>query len=106
MSLWKGDRSAVQAGNTQRVETLLKRAVALDPKLATAYFELGVLLADQDRYPEAIRELRAATRLEPGLAQAHYRLAQAYQRTGQQALAAKELETFQRLKEAEKGRRE
>jgi tetratricopeptide (TPR) repeat protein len=82
----------------QRVEALLKRAVALDPKLAKAYFELGVLLSDQERYSEAIQALRAAARLEPGLAQVHYRLAQAYQRTGQKALAAKELETFQRLK--------
>jgi hypothetical protein len=31
------------------------------------------------------------------LAQAHYRLAQAYQRTGQHALATKELEIFERL---------
>ena len=36
--------------------------------------------------------------LEPGLAQAHYRLAQAYQRTGQTELAAKELEIFEQLK--------
>ena len=98
MSLWKGDRTAAQPANVQRVEASLKRAVALDPKLAKAYFELGVLLSDQERYSEAIQELRAAARLEPGLAQAHYRLAQAYQRTGQKALAAKELETFQRLK--------
>jgi tetratricopeptide (TPR) repeat protein len=98
MSLWKGDRAAAQPANVQRVEALLKRAVALDPKLAKSYFELGVLLSDQERYSEAIQALRAAARLEPGLAQAHYRLAQAYQRTGQKALAAKELETFQRLK--------
>ena len=44
-----------------------------------------------------IQELRSATRLEPDLAQAHYRLSQAYQRTGQKALAAKELEIFERL---------
>ena len=36
-------------------------------------------------------------RLEPDQAQAHYRLAQAYQRTGQPALAANELEIFERL---------
>ena len=41
--------------------------------------------------------LRSAARIEPNLAQAHYRLAQAYRRTGQEALAAKELEIFERL---------
>jgi Tfp pilus assembly protein PilF len=39
-----------------------------------------------------------ARRLDPTLAQAHYRLAQAYQRTGQNELAAKELEIFEKLK--------
>jgi tetratricopeptide (TPR) repeat protein len=97
MSLWKGDRSAPPE-NAVKIEALLRRAVALDPKMAKAFFELGILLSDQERYPEAIRELRTAARLEPGLAQVHYRLAQAYQRTGQKALAAKELEIFQRLK--------
>ena len=62
-----------------------------------AFLELGILLSDQQRYAEAILELRHATRLAPDLAQAHYRLSQAYQRTGQKALAAKELELFQRL---------
>jgi tetratricopeptide (TPR) repeat protein len=79
------------------VEGLLRRAVTLDSTFAKAFLELGVLLSDQQRYTEAIQELRRATRLEPDLAQAHYRLAQAYQRTGQKALAAKELELFQRL---------
>ena len=61
------------------------------------FLELGILLSDQQRYKEAIPELQNAARLEPNLAQAHYRLSQAYQRTGQPDLAAKELEIFERL---------
>ena len=98
MSLWKGDRQAAEPVDRRRVEALLRRAVALDPGLARGFFELGVLLSEQQRYAEAIQALRGAIRLEPGLAQAHYRLAQAYQRTGQQARATKEFEVFQRLK--------
>lgn len=79
------------------MEALLRRAVALDASLAKAFLELGILLADQQRFKEAIEELGHATRLARGMAQAHYRLAQAYQRTGQPALAAKELEIFERL---------
>ena len=97
MSLWKGQPAASPPADLRRVEALLRRAVALDPRLAKGFLELGILLSDERRYKEAILELRRATRLEPDLAQAHYRLAQAYQRTGQKALAAKELETFERL---------
>jgi tetratricopeptide (TPR) repeat protein len=99
LSLWKGEPAAApQAQAMRRVEALLRRAVSLDPQLAKGFLELGILLADQQRYPEAIQQLRRATRLEPDLAAAHYRLAQAYQRTGQKTLAAKELAIFQRLK--------
>jgi len=82
----------------KQVEALLRRAVTLDPRLAKGFFQLGILFSDEQRYTEAIAELRRAIRLEPDLAQAHYRLAHAYQRTGQNALAARELEIFQRLK--------
>lgn len=95
MNLWKGQADA--PGNLRQVEALLRRAVMLDRKLAKGYLELGILLSDQQRHKEAIQELQSAARLEPDLAQAHYRLAQAYQRTGETALAAKEMEIFERL---------
>jgi Flp pilus assembly protein TadD len=97
MSIWKGPSGASGADDARRIEALLRQAVALDPKLAKGFLQLGILLSEQRRYQEAILELRQATRLEPDLAPAHYRLAQAYQRTGQKALAAKELEVFERL---------
>jgi tetratricopeptide (TPR) repeat protein len=95
MSLWKGQPEPPP--DLRQVEALLRRAVTLDPKLAKAFLELGILLSDSRRYADAIQQLHAAARLEPDLAQAHYRLAQAYQRTGQKALADKELEIFERL---------
>jgi tetratricopeptide (TPR) repeat protein len=98
MTLWKGQPAGSLAADMRRVEALLRRAVALDPKLAKGFLELGILLSDQQRYKEAIQELRSAVRLEPGLAQAHYRLAQAYNRTGQSELAVKELAIFEQLK--------
>jgi tetratricopeptide (TPR) repeat protein len=83
----------------RRVEALLRQAVTLDPRLVKAFLELGILLSEERRYTEAIPELQRAIALEPGLAQAHYRLAQAYQRTGRQDLAAKEMEIFEKLNE-------
>jgi tetratricopeptide (TPR) repeat protein len=97
MSLWKGSPEALGAEGVQKVETLLRRAVTLDPRLTKGFFELGVLLSDQERHAEAIEQLRRAIALEPSLSQAHYRLAQLYQRTGRQDLAAKELQTFRQL---------
>jgi tetratricopeptide (TPR) repeat protein len=94
MSLWKG---APGAPPPAEVEVHLKKAIALDSRLAKAHFQLGVLYADEDRYPEAIAALEEAVSLEPSMAQAHYRLARAYRRTGREELAAKALEAFARL---------
>jgi Flp pilus assembly protein TadD len=98
LSLWRGERERSQPDDLPRVEALLRRAVTLDPELARGFLELGILLSDQERYAEAIEQLRRATTLQSGVAQAHYRLALAYRRTGQMALAEKELEIFQQLK--------
>jgi tetratricopeptide (TPR) repeat protein len=94
MSLWKGDAAAAPPPD---VESHLKRAIALDPGLARAHFQLGVLYADARRYADAIPALQEAARLEPSMAQAHYRLGQAYRRTGRADLAQKAMETFERL---------
>jgi tetratricopeptide (TPR) repeat protein len=99
LSLWKGGSAEAAPGDRARIEKHLRQAVALDPRMTKGHLQLGILFFDERRYPEAIRELRTAVRLDPALAQAHYRLAQAYQRTGQPALAARELEAFQRLKD-------
>ena len=99
LSLWRGERARSDPDDLRRVETLLKRAVTLDPKLARGFLELGILLSDQERYAEAIEHLRRATTLQSGIAQAHYRLAQAYRRTGQTALAEQQLKIFQQLKQ-------
>ena len=68
MSLWKGDAGEAPPA---AVESHVKKAIALDPGLARAHFQLGVLYADARRYPEAIAALEEAARLEPSMAQAH-----------------------------------
>jgi Flp pilus assembly protein TadD len=97
MSLWKGRADPAAPVDLGQVESLLKRAVALDPKLALAHFRLGVLCFDQGRYADAARRFREALRLQPDLADARYRLAQVYVRTGEKALAERELEAFRKL---------
>jgi tetratricopeptide (TPR) repeat protein len=98
MSLWKGDGGGTGTPDLVRVEALLQRAATLDPKHAGARLQLGILLSEQRRWPEAIRALRAAIALDPKLAQAHFRLATAYRRTGQTPLADQALAQFEKLK--------
>ena len=100
MNLWRapGAPGAQRARRLKTVESLLRRAVTLDPKMTKAHLQLGILLAEQKRFDEAIPSLVEATRLDPNLGQAHYRLAQAYQRTGQKELAAQSFAAFERLK--------
>lgn len=101
MSLWKGRPDGQGKVDLAEVERRLQTAVILDPALAKAHFQMGVLYVDQRRYAQAVAALQRAARLEPGMAQAHYRLGQVYRRTGQEELAQKELEVFQRLQESE-----
>jgi tetratricopeptide (TPR) repeat protein len=98
MSLWKARPGAPPS---PEVEAHLAKAAALDPRLAKARFQLGVLYSERRRYADAIAALEAAVRLEPDMAQAHYRLGQVYRRTGREDLAQKELEAFRRLQPAE-----
>ena len=98
MSLWKGGGQAPGSDDLREIERLLKRAVVLDPRMTMGVFQLGVLLAEQQRNTEAIEYLRRAIALQPSLAQAHYRLGQLYQRVGRHDLAEKELAVFRELK--------
>ncbi len=101
MSLWKGQRSQTSQVNFEQIESLLKLSIALDPKYPEAHLELGILYAEQKKYPEAVREYQQAIALQPDLVDAHYRLAQAYTRTGEQAMARAEFEIHDRLRKQE-----
>jgi lipoprotein NlpI len=71
---------------------LLTTALAVDPKLPEAQYQMGMLRQDQDDWAGSIANLEAAVKLKPELAQAHYRLALAYRRTGRQQEAQDEME--------------
>ncbi|MFN0122047.1 MAG: tetratricopeptide repeat protein, partial [Blastocatellia bacterium] len=98
MSQWKGKGTPDPKANLALIETLLQKALRLDPALADAHYELGFLYSDQNRNTLAVQSLRRAITLRPEMEKAHYRLAQLYQRTGQPDLAAREMEIYQKLK--------
>ncbi len=83
------------------VESLLKRTIGLDSKYADAYFQLGTLYADQRKFKEATEQFESALKINPDVANTHYRLAQALSRSGDQSRAQEELATFERLRQKE-----
>jgi len=95
ISLWKGKRAQDPAIDFAQVDALLRKAIALDPKLAEAHFQLGNLLSDQSHYTEAIPEYLAALDSNSEIPDAHYRLGQAYMRTGQKEKAQAQLAVYQ-----------
>jgi tetratricopeptide (TPR) repeat protein len=98
MSMWKGRRAQDANLDVRQIESLLKRSIALDPKLAEAHLQLGNLYSDQSKYADAIPEYKRALQLNADLADAHYRLGQAYVHVGQKDAAKEQLEIYQRLR--------
>jgi tetratricopeptide (TPR) repeat protein len=98
MSLWKGKRAEDQTVHLEQVESLLQKAIALDPKLADAWVQLGNLYADRREYAKSIPDYESALKLDPNLADAHYRLGQDYVHTGQKDHAQEEFAIYQKLR--------
>jgi tetratricopeptide (TPR) repeat protein len=84
------------AERSAQVEALLQKAVHLDAKLSAAYLQLGIVYAQRGDFSQAIAEYQKAITVSSGpdetLEEAHYRLAQAYARTGATAKAQVELQ--------------
>ena len=98
LCLWRSRAAGRSADDTERVEQVLRSAVALDPSLADAHFQLGIVLAEQHRDAQALAEFERVITLQPGFAEAHYRAAQIYQRSGQRDRAEAELAAYDQLR--------
>ncbi|MGC2401127.1 MAG: tetratricopeptide repeat protein [Acidobacteriaceae bacterium] len=101
-NLWQTDEVLNETSHSEKVEELLKRAIALNSRLPEAHMRLGVLYARRQDYLHAAAEFKQTIKLDPGLADAHYRLAQAEARLGQKKESAQEMEIFRKLDSARK----
>jgi tetratricopeptide (TPR) repeat protein len=98
MGLWKGKRAQDPGLDLQQIETLLKQAIALDPKYAEAHLQLGNLFSDQGKYAEAIPEYVRARELDPALGDVYYRMGQAYVHVGEKDRAQEQFAIYQKVR--------
>jgi tetratricopeptide (TPR) repeat protein len=111
LCLWKLRKVPEDGQELSYVESLLEKAVRLDPQLGAGYLQLGILYAERQDFPMAISAYQRSIEVSPELEEAHYRLAHVYQRNGETRKAQKELKLFEQLskrsaQEAERQRRE
>jgi tetratricopeptide (TPR) repeat protein len=99
MSLWKGKRAEDPDVDFHQIEALLKKSVTIDPRFADGHLQMGNLYAAQNKYQEAIAEYVRARELNPDLADAYYRLGQAYVRTGEKDLAQQQFQVYQGIRQ-------
>jgi tetratricopeptide (TPR) repeat protein len=82
------------SGDKSHIAEILRRldaAARLLPQDASPHCELGRAHKWRDQWEEARRESEICVRLDPNSAEEHYRLAQIYQRMGQEELAQQEI---------------
>jgi tetratricopeptide (TPR) repeat protein len=97
VGLWKRRNAAPEKHNVALVESLLKRAIQINPKHAAAALQLGIVRSEQGAYSEAVSDYRTALDSDPQMEEAHYRMAQAYRQTGDSEKAKEELRLYGQL---------
>jgi tetratricopeptide (TPR) repeat protein len=72
----------LQLGRNDAALPLLEKATKLDPSIALAHLDLGILYAGADRQDEGLREMKEAERLDSGDVNVHWRLGRLYRSMG------------------------
>ena len=97
MAMWKQQQSSSNKPAVQDVETLLTKAVTIDPKCSDGFLQLGILAASQHNYEKAIQLYTKASEINPQLAEAHYRLGVAYEHLGERDKAQQEFQLHDQI---------
>jgi Tfp pilus assembly protein PilF len=100
LSLWKENRLRPNKAAESAIESLLGKAIRLDPKLGPAYLQLGILYAERGDLRRALQPLTTAIEFSPDLPDAHYRLARVYSLLGEKANAQHEFELYEKTSKA------
>jgi tetratricopeptide (TPR) repeat protein len=97
MAILKGLPQTSDRKALQQAETLLNRAVTIDPKCADAYLQLGILSSSRQETEKAIGYYTKAIEAQPQLGEAHYRLGVAYDRIGAPEKARQEFQLHDQI---------
>jgi Tfp pilus assembly protein PilF len=85
-----------------RIESNLRRAVALDGTFVPARLSLAKFFIRAQRWADAAAELEQATKLDPNVAEAYYHLGRVYGRLKRDTDARTAVATFKRLNDTQK----
>jgi tetratricopeptide (TPR) repeat protein len=84
----------------QKAQALLVKTIQLNFQMTDAHYQLGLLYEDLLDTPKAIREYEITIEQRASFAQAHYRLARLYAKSGRAELAAREFSALKALKQS------
>lgn len=99
--LWKRARGAESTADFRKQKELLEKALRVDPQLADAYLQLGILYTAQNGLDLAMHAYKQAVATNPAFGEAHYRLGLAYKRAGNNTKAEQEFALYKQAQEAE-----
>jgi tetratricopeptide (TPR) repeat protein len=97
MAIWKRGGQTADEATMQNVNSMLLKAVAIDPKFSDPYVQLGNLEYLHSRFAKAIDFYSQAVQADPESAEAHYRLGMAYDRLGEREQAKREFELHEAI---------
>jgi tetratricopeptide (TPR) repeat protein len=82
------------AAHASSIEALLRKAILLDPTFGEAYLQLGIFHAKRGDFAKAIPEFKNAIANTMLPDEAHFRIAEAYRRTGEPEKAKEEIQLY------------
>lgn len=91
----------IQLGHSAEAEPLIEKALKIDPSIAKAHADLGVIYQEQGKQQDALRELTTAVKMTPQDANIHWRLARLYQSMGRREEAKAEFDKTSNLHKAD-----
>jgi len=98
---WKiGNIILEQHGDSNQALTEVQKALDVCPDLTLARVDRARALIKLDRHAEAVKDLEAALKADPGESSTHFLLAQAYRALGRTQDAQAEMKEFSKLEES------
>ena len=91
-------KAASGAANFDSASQSLRQALAINPHLAEASLQLGIVAQAQGQVAESAKLLQQAVHDDPKLADAHYRLGLVYRKLGLVAQSKAEMALFEKLR--------